>query len=252
MKPLMSVSESISASIQRVWRRRVAAVGAVTVLVTLCLWQLLPWSGAVSKSVIVPLSTVTREIVNLSHNGLGGNVAITLFRFAVSLIAGGLVGMITGSLIGASRWTNFLLHPVLAAFYSLPVIALYPIILIIVGPNELAFIIMIAIGPFFAMNVSVINALHGIDARYVEVAIAYEASRWQLYRMVILPHAVPLIFAGVRIAIARALVGTIGVEFSIIGEKYGHYPSAIFPYQQYWVEQPQIFACLGVSSLQAM
>jgi NitT/TauT family transport system permease protein len=105
------------------------------------------------------------------------------------------------------------LQPLIMMFYPLPRIALFPLMLMIVGLNERANILMIALGPFFTMLISTMAAVMNVDRLYKDVATSFETSMKDLYFKVMLPASLPTIFSGLHISIGLALMTTTAVEF---------------------------------------
>jgi len=103
----------------------------------------------------------------------------------------------------------------LSAFYVLPKIAIFPIMMLIFpdpfgeGPK----VAVVAISAFFLVTINTMVGVRDIDPVYLEAGRNYGASRWQMLRHVIVPGAMPVIFAGLRLALGTALIVIIAVEF---------------------------------------
>jgi NitT/TauT family transport system permease protein len=124
--------------------------------------------------------------------------------------------------MGIFRWARIVLNPLVAAFYPVPRIALFPLILILVGLNETSNIIMIALGPFFTMLITAVAAVMNIDPIYREVARNFQTKPKDLYTRIVLPACMPILMGGVRISLGLALLGTVAVEFLIGENGLGH------------------------------
>lgn len=98
-------------------------------------------------------------------------------------------------------WKRAVCRPLIAAFYSLPQVALFPLVFIVVGLNETSNIIMISLGPFFTVLINTMAAVLHIDSIYRDVARSFGASTVRFYTRVLLPASIPGIMAGVRLAV---------------------------------------------------
>ena len=132
-----------------------------------------------------------------------------LLGLAISIIGGVVIGV----LIAQFWFFEYTLDPFINALYSLPRIAILPLIMLWAGldvTGKVAIIVSVAIFPV------IINTYSGIkDVRgsLIEIGRAYCATDWQIFTKIILPAAVPYIMAGIRLAVGLAIIGMIVAEF---------------------------------------
>ena len=95
---------------------------------------------------------------------------------------------------------------------ALPTAALVPLVILSVGINVLssAVIVFVFSAPFVTMNAY--GGVRDARPRLIDMARAFDASRWQVLRRIVLPSATPMILAGIRYALSRAFVGLIVAE----------------------------------------
>ncbi|MDE2572043.1 MAG: ABC transporter permease [bacterium] len=192
-------------------------------LAVLVLWESLSRSGIVDARIIPPPSAVAVTMASMfRHDGLGGQAFVTLGRFLGGFALGAVPGIFLGLTMGLYRAARVAFAPLVAVIYPLPHIAIFPIILILVGQNERANIVMIAFGPFFTMAITAMGAVLAIEPIHREVAKSFETSPRDLYTRVVLPATLPSIFSGLRIALGAALISTIAVEFLVSDTGIGH------------------------------
>jgi NitT/TauT family transport system permease protein len=141
------------------------------------------------------------------------DVSVTLARFAVGLLAGTLPGLFLGLTMGLFRTPRAILSPLVSAIYPLPRVALFPLVLLVVGLNETSYVLMVAIGPFFQMLISTMAAVMNVDPVYFKVARSFQVGTRDLYTRVVFPAALPIIFSAFRISIGLAFLGVVAVEF---------------------------------------
>src|SRR5262249_55604107 len=141
------------------------------------------------------------------------STGITLSRFALGTIVGVVPGLVLGLVMGLSRNLRAVLYPLVAAIYPLPRIAMFPLVLLVVGLNEASNVIMVALGPFFTMLITTMAAVVNIEPIYLKVARSFKARGRDLYLGVVFPAALPIIFGGLRLSLGLALFGVVAVEF---------------------------------------
>jgi NitT/TauT family transport system permease protein len=103
-----------------------------------------------------------------------------------------------------------------------PRIALFPLVLILVGLNETSNIVMIAIGPFFTMLITAMGAVQNVEPIYLDVAKNFGVKPRHLYFTVTLPAVMPALMSGVLVSLGLALLGTVAVEFLVSQEGLGY------------------------------
>lgn len=136
-------------------------------------------------------------------------VGATLLGFAVAL----LLGCLAAVGIVYSRVLENTLYTLLVALNSVPKIALAPLFIIWLGTgleSKIAISFLIAI---FAIVVDTVLGLRSVDPDAVDLIRSLRGSPLQTFLWLRLPNALPYLFAGMKVAISLALVGTIAGEF---------------------------------------
>jgi NitT/TauT family transport system permease protein len=158
-----------------------------------------------------------------SAEGAAGTAALfaeshlwaTLTRVFLGFLIGAAPGILLGVLMGMSRTVRTMIDATLSAFYVLPKIAIFPIMMLVFpdpfgeGPK----VAVVAISAFFLVAINTMVGVRDIDPVYLEAGRNYGAGRWQMLRHVIVPGAMPVIFAGLRLALGTALIVIIAIEF---------------------------------------
>jgi NitT/TauT family transport system permease protein len=99
------------------------------------------------------------------------------------------------------------------ALYPIPRIAILPLVLVVFGIGEGGKLFMIAFSVFFLMLLQTLAGVRGIEPVMLDVARSVRASRWQVYRSIAWPGALPQIITGARISLGFALIVIVGTEF---------------------------------------
>ena len=148
-----------------------------------------------------------------------GHLWVSLYRIFAGFLFGAIPGIVLGVVMGMSRSVRVALDPVISAVYVLPKIAILPLVMLIFGIGETSKIVIVGISSFFLVLINTTVGVRDIEPIYFEAAKNYGANRWQLFWHVIIPGAMPVIFAGLRLSLGTALIVIIAAEF--VAAQYG-------------------------------
>ena len=115
----------------------------------------------------------------------------------------------SGSRSGFSRFAGEVFEPVLVAFYSIPKITLYPILLLMFGLGMSAKVAFGAIHGIIPVALFTINAVRNVRPVLIKAGRAQGLDTAEMVRLILFPAAMPEIFTGLRIGFALTLVGTL-------------------------------------------
>lgn len=210
----------------RTWMRRIRrehVFGVLSPLALLVLWQVLTQAGVLDERIFSQPTQVVQIIWQLLKNGeLPSASAITLRRLGLGLLAGGVPGLALGLLMGISRNARAIINPIVSATYPLPQVAMFPLVLLIVGLNDTSIIIMVALGPFFTMLITTMGATMNVNPVYLRVARSFKVKRRDIYLKVLIPAALPIIFSGIRLSVGLSLLGVVAAEFLVASNGLGY------------------------------
>jgi NitT/TauT family transport system permease protein len=147
-------------------------------------------------------------VTNLYPSHLGATLGETLLGFML----GCTLAFALGTVIALSRTIEYYLYPIIIMFQAMPKVALVPLILVWFGLGLTSKVVSAALVAFFPLMVNTIVGLRSADEDRVNLMRSLAASRWQIFRMLQLPNAMPYIFAGLEIAMIFALIGAIVAE----------------------------------------
>jgi NitT/TauT family transport system permease protein len=207
----------------REWLVRVGSVAFVLVV-----WQL--YAPHVNSIFLRPPSDVAKAFVDLVQDGTLVQASVESGR---TLAIGFLLALVIGLSVGLGSARSWLAYnaanPWITALYSTPSVALVPFMSLWLGIDDTAKIAVIALFAVFPIIVNTQQGVRYVDPALMEVARAFNSSERRLWTDVLIPSALPFIFAGIRLAIPRALVGMVLAEFLIsVGKGLG---SLIIIYQ---------------------
>ena len=195
-------------------RRRDLVLAAGTPLALLILWEISSFAGWIDVRLFSSPRRIAEASVSMIANGeLVRHLVPTVLRLSVGYLCGAALGVLVGMLMGIWRPLRASMEPTFTALYSLPKIAILPLLLLIFGLNETPRVLSVVISVFFVMQINTLAGILHIDHGILETGRAYNATGWKRFRFVILPAATPQIFTGLRVAAGMAVVVVTAVEF---------------------------------------
>jgi NitT/TauT family transport system permease protein len=193
------------------------------------------------------------DVAKVLYQGLGDgfflmNVLSSLGSLVSGFVVAFMAAIVLAGLISSSRFAERVLSPYIVAFQSLPKVAIAPLVVLWLGFGELSKVTIVAIVCFFPIMVNTVQGLKVRDRDHDELLRSLGASRWQHFRLMRLPHAIPYIFAGVHIGAIFALIGVVVAEF--VGTNAGIGFALLQAKAQFDV--PGVYACLVVLMLMGL
>jgi NitT/TauT family transport system permease protein len=203
--------------------------------------QVLVSTDIVSKYVLPLPSSIPRELAGLIDTGvLGDNILTTVWEAFCGFAIATCLGLALGALIAEFRTVERIVYPYLIALQTMPKIALAPVLLVWFGFGMGSKIAVAAVISLFPILVNTIAGLKGCDQGRLDVLRALGASRWDRFRLVKLPNALPFVFSGLSTAVMFALTGALVGEF--VGATHGLGYLIVQANSQ--MNIPQVFAVL--------
>ena len=186
----------------------------------LALWQVSSMAGWVNPSIFPPLHVIASALFNAIASGaLVDDIAISLQRSGLAFAAAVVVGIPLGLIMGQIRAVERSLDPILQLFRQTSALALYPVFILLLGLGETSKVFVIFWATLFPILLSTIGGVKEVDAKLIEMARTYGASRLTVFRRVVLPASAPAIFVGLRLSATTALLLLIAAE--MIGANKG-------------------------------
>jgi NitT/TauT family transport system permease protein len=133
----------------------------------------------------------------------------TLLGFAIAIVVG--VGL--GAVLGKTRWLERTLNPFIVGLQVMPKIALVPLFIIWFGFGPTSKIVMAAVLAFFPIMTNTILGIKSVDRGHRDVMTSLNATRWQTFRDMELPNALPYMLTGMEVGIVLAIIGAIVGEY---------------------------------------
>jgi ABC-type nitrate/sulfonate/bicarbonate transport system permease component len=180
----------------------------------LAVWQLLLMAGFGDRRFIPAPSDIAVRFVQMIGNGeLAMHTAATLRRVIAGFVLGATPAVAIGLLMAMFRPVRYFFDPLIAVMFPIPKVALMPLLLLALGFGDASKIALVAIAVFFPVIVNTYVGAANVDKIYWDVAKNYGASQFVMFTRVLFFGALPMIFAGLRIAIAVSFIVLVAAEF---------------------------------------
>jgi NitT/TauT family transport system permease protein len=211
---LAGAAPAATSSRARLLERREHPVARVVALAGLVLaWEVVSRTGWVPPLFLPAPSGVLAAGVEMIRSGeLLGHVVTSLERILLGFALGAIGGVLAGLAFGISGLAEAVGNPLIAATFPIPKIALLPLLILWLGIGEASKVAVIALGVFFPMAINTFAGVRHADPLLLRAAVSFGAGRLSLIRKVILPSALPMIFAGLRLGAGTALLLLVAAE----------------------------------------
>jgi ABC-type nitrate/sulfonate/bicarbonate transport system permease component len=217
---------SLRAATARAPRGRLSAgnrdrlISLASPVLMLLLWELLVRIGVLDARFFPAPSKISETLFALVGDGsLWVNTWASLQRLFWGFLLGGIPALLLGIAMGLNRPLRAFVNPLVATTYPVPKSAIFPLILLIFGLGESSKIIMVGIGVFYPVLINSCTGVLGISKIFLDVGHNFGASRWQVFRTIAIPGAVPHIMSGVKLGVGMGLILIAIAE--MIGAKSG-------------------------------
>jgi len=191
-------------------------LGWLAVALVLAAWEAAVWIGNISALYLPRPSAIIAMLVHMFTDlGLTADLVVTLARifggFAIAL----LFGVALGLWMATSKRVQAIADVFIAALYPLPKITLIPLLIIWLGTGGPFMLTIAALGAVFPIVINTVLGVKQCDPGLVAAARDLRASPRQIMWQVLLPSAVPSIFAGIRLGLGVAIILVVAAEMVV-------------------------------------
>ncbi len=206
-------------------------------------WEYACRTFNISELIIpAPSQVVMALIAGFRSGQFVDGLITTLEEVLLGFLLAAMTAFVVGTLISQIRLLESVIYPYIVAIQTLPKVAIAPLILIWVGLGIEGKIFIAATVSFFPMLVNTIVGLRCAPQNEIDLLRSLSAGRWQIFRYVQLPEALPFIFAGLNIGLVLSVLGAIVGEF--VGAKGGL--GYLILQMNFNLDVPGIFAALVI------
>ena len=188
-------------------RRRERIMSIASPVGLLFAWELAAQFGLIDVRFFPAPSAIVTVMARMAMSGeLHENILISMQRITLGFFLGGIPALILGIVMGISRPVRALVDPLIIATYPIPKSSILPFILLIFGLGEMSKVVMVAIGVFFPIAINATAGVLQISPVYLDVGKSFKAGRWDTFRTIALPGALPFVMTGVKLGAGLALI----------------------------------------------
>jgi NitT/TauT family transport system permease protein len=188
--------------------------GLVLLVSFLGLWQgLVSWADYPSFILPSPGEVAAKLWLVVIDGSLWLHLRVTLGEIFGGLALGLTTATCLGYLLAKSPRLERLISPYVVASQSVPVVALAPLLVIWFGFGSLSKILICALIVFFPVLVNTIVGIRSVEPELRELMRSLRASRWQVFVVLELPAALPVLLGGLKIGVTLAVIGAVVGEF---------------------------------------
>jgi len=183
-------------------------IRVVSVAVVLALWEVL--GSHIDPVLFTKPSLVAVAAVQMILSGeLWTYLAPSLVVLAIGLTLAAIVGIAVGLLLARFWIADVALGVYITFLYSIPSVALVPLIVLWTGYETTAKVVILFLFAFFPMAINTYQGVKNVDPKLIEVGRSFRCSEGQLWANIVLPGALPFIVTGLRLAVGRGLIGMV-------------------------------------------
>ena len=215
--------------------------GVALVAVLLVAWELSVRSGAVRSESWPALSKVLAALGSgFRGEGWAEIFGSSMYRLACGYAIAVVSGVAVGLLIGSSRRTNAVLNPTIEIFRVVPIPAIVPPLIFLLGLDDALKITVIALAAFFPIALNTAAGVRAMDPVHLLVARTFRTPKSRILLGIQLPSALPYVFAGCRISLGIALIVTVVTEMIAGSAGVGYYIVSM----QYAMRASEMYAAI--------
>jgi NitT/TauT family transport system permease protein len=138
---------------------------------------------------------------------------VTLFEVFAGLAFGVSAATVLGYALAKNKLLERFLSPYIVASQSVPVVAIAPLLIIWFGAGHLSKVLICTLIVFFPMLVNTIVGIRSVEADLHELMRSLQASRWETFRMLEVPAALPVLLGGLKVSVTLSVIGAVVGEF---------------------------------------
>lgn len=200
-------------------RTRLVQIGAL--LLFLLAWQLF-WLWGLPEYILGPVEILKHFFAALGERELYDDIGASLMRSLPGFAIGTLCGIALGLAAGVARTFDQLLSPVVFLTYPVPKIVMLPLFMLWFGIGDFSKILIIALACFYPMFINAYYGAKATPAILVWSGLNMGAGKWRIFFRIVVPNALPLIFAGMRVSLALSFIVMFATEMINARSGLGH------------------------------
>jgi NitT/TauT family transport system permease protein len=199
------------------------ALGVGGFAIVLAIWAILTYGGLIEPLFLPEPGQVARALYEMfTEEDFAADVWASFYRIIIGFLAASAIGIPLGIAIGSFRAVQALFEPIIAAIRYMPASAFLPLMIIWFGIGQTEKMAVIWFGVFFPLTLMVADVSANVPKELVNIAYTLGASRWHVFRRVLLPASWPGVIDNLRIGLGWAWTYLIVAELVAASTGIGH------------------------------
>lgn len=213
-------------------KKLIIIISQLTLLIGIILfWQISSDLNLINNFLFSSPKKVIKLIIELRKIDLLEHIKITTYETIISFLIASIIGLAIATLLWLNDTLAKILDPYLTVINSLPKVALGPLIIIWVGASTKSIIVMALMISLIISIINIYNSFTNTDENYITLLKSMKATKWQIYKKIILPGNKQNIINTLKINISMSLIGVIMGELLVSKKGLGYlimYGSQVF------------------------
>lgn len=180
--------------------------------------QLAASSGAIAAALhiepsLIPSPSEVASSLWQNRGLLADNAWVTAKELLLGIGCALSAGILFAIALHLSETLRYATYPFLIGSQAIPILVIAPILVVWLGFGIGPTLVVIALICFFPITVTTLDGLRSVDPDATKMMRSLDATRWQIFRRVEAPAALPYAFSGAKIAVAVAVIGAVFGEW---------------------------------------
>jgi sulfonate transport system permease protein len=192
-------------------------------IIIFVVWWIVTKNELFPSAILPSIETVGRSFISQIKSGqLIEDISISLFRVIKGYLAAAIFGITLGVLMGVSEKVNKFFIISFSSIRQIPMMAWMPLIILWFGIGEESKLVVIVLGAFFPILLNTISGIKMTHQGYIEVGKMFKLSKWDLFRKVYFPSAIPSIFVGLKLGLGISWMTLVAAELIAASSGIGY------------------------------
>ena len=193
------------------------------VIVVLVLWEIFVRVFHIRAYILPSVGAILVKGAELLMTGeLLQDTLFTVFRSVAGILIAVVIGVAVGFLMAWYRRVGDALDYLVSATYVIPKVAVIPLLVVWFGVDETPKLVISIVGALYPILLNTIAGVRSVDTILIKASRDLRANDWQLFREVILPSALPMFFAGLKIGAGVAFILVVAAEMMVANVGLGY------------------------------
>ncbi|WP_028605688.1 ABC transporter permease [Ottowia thiooxydans] len=203
-------------------RRGARLRGLVVPLMIIAILEIVVRTGLIASHLMPAPSELLATFEHLAQGALWKHVLASSTRVLLGFGIGATAALLVGALVGLNKRAEDYLEPTFQALRAIPSLAWVPLLLMWLGIDETSKVVLIAIGAFFPVYMSLVAGIRNVDRKLVEVGEMYNLPSLERARRIFLPAAQPHLFTGLRNGLSMSWLCVVAAELLAATQGIGY------------------------------